>query len=47
LRNNRSNGSGDLADELGAIYRDAAGDGDRLKTWLAEKIPEYGNGSSR
>ena len=41
LRNNRSNGSGDLADELGAIYREAAGDGDRLKAWLAEKIPEY------
>ena len=46
LRNNRSNGSGDLAAELGAIYHEAAGDGDRLKTWLAEKIPEYGNGSS-
>lgn len=41
LRNNRSNGSGDLAAELGAIYREAAGDGDRLKAWLAEKIPEY------
>ena len=46
LRNNRSSGSGDLAAELGAISREAAGDGDRLKTWLAEKIPEYGNGSS-
>ena len=41
LRNNRSNGSGDLVAEMHAIYREAAGDGNRLKAWLAEKIPEY------
>lgn len=44
LQNNRSNGSGDLVAEISAIYRDAAGDADRLKAWLAEKIPEYRNG---
>jgi FlaA1/EpsC-like NDP-sugar epimerase len=44
LRNNRSNGSGDLVVEMHAIYRESAGDGARLKAWLAEKIPEYRNG---
>ena len=47
LRNNRSNGSGDLVAEMHAIYREAAGDGNRLKAWLAEKIPEYRNGQGR
>jgi FlaA1/EpsC-like NDP-sugar epimerase len=47
LRNNRSNGSGDLVAEMYAIYREAAGDGNRLKAWLAEKIPEYSNGQGR
>jgi len=41
LRNNRSNGSGDLVAEMHAIYCEAAGDGEQLKAWLAEKIPEY------
>ncbi len=47
LRNNRSNGSGDLVAELNAIYHEAAGDSARLKTWLAAKIPEYRNGDRR
>ena len=47
LRNNRSHGSGDLVAEMHAIYREAAGDGARLKVWLAEKIPEYSNGQGR
>lgn len=47
LRNNRSNGSGDLVAEMHAVYREAAGDGARLKAWLAEKIPEYHNGHRR
>jgi FlaA1/EpsC-like NDP-sugar epimerase len=47
VRNNRSNGSGNLVAEMHAIYREAAGDEARLKTWLAEKIPEYGNGQGR
>lgn len=47
LRNNRTNGSGDLVAEMHAVYREAAGDGARLKAWLAEKIPEYGNGQGR
>jgi len=47
LRSTRSNGDDDLAAELYAVYREAAGDGARLKAWLAEKIPEYGNGQGR
>jgi FlaA1/EpsC-like NDP-sugar epimerase len=47
VRNNRSNGSGDLVAELNAIYHEAAGDSARLKTWLAAKIPEYSNGDRR
>jgi FlaA1/EpsC-like NDP-sugar epimerase len=47
LRNNRSNGSGDLVAELNVIYHEAAGDSARLKTWLATKIPEYSNGDRR
>jgi FlaA1/EpsC-like NDP-sugar epimerase len=47
LRNNRSNGSGDLVAEMHVIYREAAGDGNRLKAWLTEKIPEYRNGQGR
>jgi FlaA1/EpsC-like NDP-sugar epimerase len=46
LRNNRFHGSGDLAAEIHAIYREAAGDGRRLKVWLAAKIPEYSHGGS-
>jgi FlaA1/EpsC-like NDP-sugar epimerase len=41
LRNNRSNGSGNLAAEMLAVYQEAAGDGMKLKTWLRAKIPEY------
>jgi FlaA1/EpsC-like NDP-sugar epimerase len=44
LRNNRSSGSGDLVAEMLSVYGKAAGDGDRLKSWLSEKIPEYRNG---
>lgn len=40
LRNNRSNTSG-LTEELESIYRENAGDPDRLKQWLCSKIPEY------
>ena len=47
LRNNRAHGSGDLVAEMHAIYREVAGDGDRLKAWLAGKIPEYRNGQGR
>jgi FlaA1/EpsC-like NDP-sugar epimerase len=47
LRNNRSNGSGDLVAETRAVYREAAGDGAQLKAWLTEKIPEYRNGQGR
>ncbi len=47
VRNNRSNGSGDLVAELNAIYCEAAGDNARLKAWLAAKIPEYSNGDRR
>ena len=47
LRNNRSNGSGDLVAEMHAVYREAAGDGAQLKAWLTEKIPEYRNGQGR
>jgi FlaA1/EpsC-like NDP-sugar epimerase len=47
VRNNRSNGSGDLVAELNSVYREAAGDSARLKTWLAAKIPEYSNGDRR
>jgi FlaA1/EpsC-like NDP-sugar epimerase len=47
VRNNRSNGSGDLVAELDSVYREAAGDSARLKTWLAAKIPEYSNGDRR
>ncbi len=47
LRNNRSNGTGDLVAEMHAVYREAAGDIEMLKTWLAEKIPEYSNGQGR
>jgi len=47
LRNNRSNGSGDLIGEIHAIYGEAAGDDDRLKTWVADKIPEYSKGQHR
>jgi FlaA1/EpsC-like NDP-sugar epimerase len=47
VRNNRSNGVGDLVAELNAIYRDADGDSARLKAWLAAKIPEYSNGDRR
>lgn len=48
LRNNRSNGSAvNLVAEIHAVYREAAGDADRLKVWLAEKIPEYSNGQGR
>jgi len=47
LKNNRSNGSGDLVAELHEIYREAAGDNKRLKAWLAAKIPEYSNGDRR
>jgi FlaA1/EpsC-like NDP-sugar epimerase len=47
VRNNRSNGSGDLVAELNSVYREAAGDSARLKTWLAAKIPEYRNGDRR
>jgi FlaA1/EpsC-like NDP-sugar epimerase len=41
LRNNRSNRSGDLFTELHSVYREAAGDSEKLKTWLASTIPEY------
>ena len=41
LSNNRSNGSGNLAAEMLAVYREAAGDEERLKAWLRAKIPEY------
>ena len=47
LKNNRSNGSGDLVAELHSVYREAAGDSARLKAWLAATIPEYSNGQSR
>ena len=47
LRNNRSNGSDDLVAEMHAIYREAAGDGNRLKAWLTGTIPEYRNGQGR
>jgi hypothetical protein len=47
VRNNRSNGVGDLVAELHATYRESAGDSARLKTWLAAKIPEYSNGDRR
>ena len=46
LRNNRSNDPGDLVAELNSVYREVAGDGARLKAWLAVKIPEYSNGKS-
>jgi FlaA1/EpsC-like NDP-sugar epimerase len=41
LSNNRSNGSGNLAAEMLVVYREAAGDAVKLKTWLRAKIPEY------
>jgi FlaA1/EpsC-like NDP-sugar epimerase len=41
LRNNRSSRSGDLVAELHSVYREAAGDSEKLKTWLASTIPEY------
>jgi FlaA1/EpsC-like NDP-sugar epimerase len=44
LRNNRSNGIGDLVSELHATYCEAAGDSGRLKAWLSAKIPEYNKG---
>jgi len=47
LRNDRINGSVDLIADMHSIYREAAGDGARLKAWLAEKIPEYRNGQVR
>jgi FlaA1/EpsC-like NDP-sugar epimerase len=47
LRNNRSNGFGNLVAELNSVYREAAGDSARLKSWLAAKIPEYSNGDRR
>ena len=34
LRNNRSNGSGDLVAEMHAVYREVAGDGARRLGWL-------------
>jgi hypothetical protein len=47
LRNNRAHGSFDLVAEMHAVYREASGDGARLKAWLTEKIPEYRNGQDR
>jgi FlaA1/EpsC-like NDP-sugar epimerase len=47
LRNDRTNGSVDLVADMHSIYRGAAGDIDRLKSWLSEKIPEYRNGQDR
>jgi len=47
VRNDRSNGSGDLVAELNSIYREADGDSAQLKAWLAAKIPEYSNGQGR
>jgi FlaA1/EpsC-like NDP-sugar epimerase len=44
LRNNRSNGVGDLVSELHATYCEAAGNSGRLKAWLSAKIPEYNKG---
>ena len=41
LRNNRSNGPGDLVAELHAIHYATAGDSEKLKIWLASRIPEY------
>lgn len=41
LSNNRSNSPGNLAAEMIAVYRQAAGDAVKLKTWLRAKIPEY------
>jgi FlaA1/EpsC-like NDP-sugar epimerase len=47
LSNNRSSSTGDLVAELQVIYRESAGDNERIKAWLAEKIPEYRNGLER
>ena len=41
LRNNRSNGPGDLVAELHAVHYATAGDSEKLKIWLASRIPEY------
>lgn len=47
LRNNRPIKAADLTAEMHAIYREAAGDSEKLKAWMAEKIPEYRNGQGR
>jgi FlaA1/EpsC-like NDP-sugar epimerase len=41
LRNNRSHGADNLVSEMLSIYQESAGDGERLKAWMAERIPEY------
>jgi hypothetical protein len=45
LRNNRTNGSGNLVVEMNSVYRESDGDNARLKAWLAAKIPEYRSGT--
>ena len=44
LRNNRSEAAGGLVEEMLSAYRELAGDPDRVKRWLGDKIPEYKNG---
>ena len=47
LRSNRSKSCDSIVAEMVAVYREAAGNEDRLKEWLAGKIPEYQNGQNR
>ena len=47
LKNSRSAARCDLIDEMRAVYREAAGDGERLKQWLTAKIPEYRRDQAR
>ena len=47
LRNNRSNATGALAEELVSLLLNAADDAQQLRKWLAGKIPEYSNGQGR
>jgi FlaA1/EpsC-like NDP-sugar epimerase len=46
LRSNRSKGCNTLVSEVIAVYQEAAVNEDRLKDWLAGKIPEYRNGQT-
>jgi FlaA1/EpsC-like NDP-sugar epimerase len=41
LRNNRKAETSDICRELAGILSDPNADDDRIKVWLASKIPEY------